>query len=52
MQLCLMTARIANGGYDVEPRIVLGEKSKFSLFAEKRIQSHLKNFHHRTIKRI
>ena len=36
MQLCLMTARIANGGYDVEPRIVLGEKSKFSLFAEKK----------------
>ena len=31
-----MTARIANGGYDVEPRIVLGEKSKFSLFAEKK----------------
>ncbi len=36
MQLCLMTARIANGGYDVEPRIVLGERSKFSIFAEKK----------------
>ena len=36
MQLCLMTARIANGGYDVEPRIVLGERSKFSIFSEKK----------------
>ena len=31
LQLCLMTAHIANGGYEIEPRIILDEeeKSKF-----------------------
>jgi len=32
LQLCLMTAQIANGGYKIEPRIILdsNEKEKFS----------------------
>ena len=32
MQLCLMTAQIANGGYKIKPRIILNddENKKFS----------------------
>ena len=28
LQLCLMTAQIANGGYEIRPRIILNEKDK------------------------
>ena len=28
LQLCLMTAHIANGGYEIEPRIVINEEEK------------------------
>ena len=28
LQLCLMTAHIANGGYEIEPRVIVGEEEK------------------------
>jgi len=28
LQLCLMTAQIANGGYEIEPRIIIGDKEQ------------------------
>ena len=31
LQLCLMTAQLANGGYEIKPRLVIENKEEFSL---------------------
>ena len=31
LQLCLMTAQVANGGYEIKPRIILDEEEKITL---------------------